>query len=66
MVGNWHLSSHQDGNKPWIYIKDHHTHLQACCRDESGNYHHSDLNLDDYLGDSKGISVCATVKAAMF
>lgn len=51
----WHMSSRQIPGQPWIYNSFGHTHLQAQCLDEDGQWQNSDIDLDNVIGEERGM-----------
>ncbi|EAU29314.1 predicted protein [Aspergillus terreus NIH2624] len=49
----WHMSSRQIPGQPWIYNSFGHTHLQAQCLDEDGQWQNSDIDLDNVIGEER-------------
>ena len=54
---SWHLSSRQIPGQPWVYKSGGHTHLQAQCLAENGQWKNSDIDLDTCIGDDNGMDL---------
>lgn len=54
---SWQLSSRQIPGQPWIYNSGGHTHLQAQCLNDNGEWANSDIDLDSCIGDENGMNL---------